>query len=77
MSIKLEDLLNERKGPAPVLDLFRAPVSARQDFEAALAKVPEYKIKPEKVRAGKRESKLMLTPLPLYVDRRVNIGASG
>lgn len=49
MSIKLDDLLNEKKGPAPVLDLFNAPLTSRTDFEAALAKVPEYKIKPEKV----------------------------
>ena len=47
--IQLDDLLNEKKGPAPVLDLFNTSLSSRADFEAALAKVPEYKIRPEKV----------------------------
>ncbi|KAF2366066.1 hypothetical protein FHG87_003186 [Trinorchestia longiramus] len=50
MSIKLDDLLNEKKGPAPVLDLLRTNLSSRADFESVLSKVPEYKVRPEKVR---------------------------
>ncbi|XP_018010663.1 uncharacterized protein LOC108668044 [Hyalella azteca] len=49
MSIKLDDLLNEKKGPAPVLDLCHASLASRSDFDAVLAKVPEYKVRPEKV----------------------------
>ena len=49
MAIVLEDLLNKVKVPAPAVDLFHTKVSNRRDFDLAFEKVPEYRIRPEKV----------------------------
>ncbi|XP_042207348.1 uncharacterized protein LOC121856097 [Homarus americanus] len=52
MTIKLEDMLTVVKAPAQALDLFRTKIRSREDFDKAFEKVPEYKIRPEKVRPG-------------------------
>ncbi|KAK4319674.1 hypothetical protein Pmani_009410 [Petrolisthes manimaculis] len=52
MTIKLEDMLTVVKPPAQALDLFRTKIKTKHDFERAYEKVPEYKIRPEKVRPG-------------------------
>ncbi|KAK8388997.1 hypothetical protein O3P69_020758 [Scylla paramamosain] len=50
MSIKLEDMLTVVKPPPQALDLFRTKIKCKEDFDKAFEKVPEYKIRPEKVR---------------------------
>ncbi|XP_071516120.1 uncharacterized protein [Panulirus ornatus] len=50
MSIKLEDMLTVEKPPPQALDLFRTKIKTKEDFDKAYEKVPEYKIRPEKVR---------------------------
>ncbi|XP_050717126.1 uncharacterized protein LOC126998917 [Eriocheir sinensis] len=52
MSIKLEDMLTVVKPPPQALDLFRTKIKCKEDFDKAYEKVPEYKIRPEKVRPG-------------------------
>ncbi|XP_045593381.2 uncharacterized protein [Procambarus clarkii] len=52
MTIKLEDMLTVVKAPAQALDLFRTKIKTKEDFDKAFEKVPEYKIRPEKVRPG-------------------------
>ncbi|XP_047469396.1 uncharacterized protein LOC125025430 [Penaeus chinensis] len=49
MTIKLEDMLTVVKPPPQALDLFRTKIRNKDDFDTAYDKVPEYKIRPEKV----------------------------
>jgi hypothetical protein len=48
-TIKLEDLLGKKKEAPQVLDLSHSIVQSREEFQRLLDKVPEYKIRPEKV----------------------------
>ncbi|XP_037084795.1 uncharacterized protein LOC119105435 [Pollicipes pollicipes] len=50
MAFKLDDILNEKKGPPPALDLSKARMQTKEDFDKVFEKVPDSKIKPEKVR---------------------------
>ena len=49
MPFFLDDILNEKKGPPPALDLSKARMPTREDFDKVFEKVPDYKIKPGKV----------------------------
>lgn len=49
MTLKLDDFLTKKKEPTQVLDLSKAAVNSKEEFRRLLEKVPEYKIKPEKV----------------------------
>lgn len=48
-TLKLDDLLGKKKEAPQVLDLSRSTVQSKEEFERLLDKVPEYKIRPEKV----------------------------
>ncbi|KRT78676.1 hypothetical protein AMK59_8271 [Oryctes borbonicus] len=48
---KLDDFLSKKKDTAPILDLSRAIVKTKEDFKRLLEKVPDYKIKAEKVKS--------------------------
>ncbi|KAK7863589.1 hypothetical protein R5R35_013466 [Gryllus longicercus] len=48
--IKLDDLLVKKKEAPQVLDLSKSVVATKEDFRKLLDRVPEYKIRPEKVR---------------------------
>jgi hypothetical protein len=48
-TIKLDDLLGKKKEAPQVLDLSRSIVQSKEEFQRLLDKVPEYKIRPEKV----------------------------
>lgn len=48
---KLDDFLSKKKDSSPVLDLSKAVVNTKEDFRRLLEKVPDYKIKAEKVRS--------------------------
>jgi hypothetical protein len=48
-TIKLDDLLGKKKEAPQVLDLSRSTVQSKEEFQRLLDKVPEYKIRPEKV----------------------------
>lgn len=50
MALKLDDFLSKKKEPAQVLDLSKATANSNDEFRRLLEKIPEYKIKPEKVR---------------------------
>jgi hypothetical protein len=50
MALRLELDFDKKKEPSPVLDLSKIKISTRQEFDKACEKVPDYKIKPEKVR---------------------------
>lgn len=48
---KLDDFLAKKKEEAPILDLSRSMINSQEDFKRLLSKVPDFKIKPERVRA--------------------------
>lgn len=48
---KLDDLFDKKKEVAPILDLSKATVNSKEELRKLLDKVPEFKIRPEKVRA--------------------------
>nr|XP_022910832.1 uncharacterized protein LOC111421867 [Onthophagus taurus]XP_022910833.1 uncharacterized protein LOC111421867 [Onthophagus taurus] len=48
---KLDDLFSKKKETTPILDLSKSVVKSADDFKKLMEKVPEYKIKPEKVRS--------------------------
>jgi hypothetical protein len=48
-TLKLDDLLGKKKEAPQVLDLSRSTVQSKEEFDRLLDKVPEYKIRPEKV----------------------------
>jgi hypothetical protein len=48
-TLKLDDLLGKKKEALQVLDLSRSIVQSKEEFDRLLDKVPEYKIRPEKV----------------------------
>lgn len=49
MAIKFDDFLSKKKEPAQVLDLSRVKVTSKEEFKKYFDKIPEYKIKKEKV----------------------------
>lgn len=48
---KLDDFLSKKKETSPILDLSKATINTREDFKKILERVPDFKIKAEKVRA--------------------------
>jgi len=48
---KLDDLLGKKKTVVPVLDLSRSNIQTVEEFKRLLEKVPDYKMRPVKVRA--------------------------
>jgi hypothetical protein len=48
-TLKLDDLFAKKKEAPQVLDLSRSTVQSNEEFHRLLDKVPEYKIRPEKV----------------------------
>lgn len=49
MALKLDDLIGKKKEVAQVLDLSKATANNAEEFKKLMEKVPEFKIKPEKV----------------------------
>jgi hypothetical protein len=50
MALKLEDLINKKKEPNQILDLSKIKIRSQEELDKYLDKVPEFKIRPEKVR---------------------------
>ncbi|XP_062134042.1 uncharacterized protein LOC133844180 [Drosophila sulfurigaster albostrigata] len=48
---KLDDLLGKKKTVVPVLDLSRSNIQSTEEFKRLMEKVPDYKMRPIKVRA--------------------------
>jgi len=48
-TLKLDDLFGKKKEALQVLDLSQSTVQSKEEFDRLLDKVPEYKIRPEKV----------------------------
>lgn len=48
-TIKLDDLFGKKTEVPQVLDLSRSTIQSKEEFQRLLDKVPEYKIRPEKV----------------------------
>jgi hypothetical protein len=48
-ALALDDLMDKKKEPPPILDLSQSVVNSKEELDQLLAKVPEYKIRPEKV----------------------------
>lgn len=46
---KLIDILNKTKAPPQILDLANARIETEEEFKAITEKIPDYKIKPERV----------------------------
>jgi len=49
MALKLDDLLSKKKGPSQILDLSKIKIKTKEEFDKYFDKVPEFKIRPEKV----------------------------
>jgi len=49
MALKFDDFLSKKKEPTQVLDLSRVKITSKEEFKKYFDRVPEYKIKPEKV----------------------------
>lgn len=47
---KLDDFLSKKKESVTILDLSKTVANSKEDFRKLYDKVPEFKIKPEKVR---------------------------
>lgn len=45
-----DDFLSKKKDTGPILDLSKAVVNSKEDFRKLFDKVPDYKIRPVKVR---------------------------
>lgn len=48
-ALALDDLMDKKKEPPPILDLSQSIVNSKEELDQLLARVPEYKIRPEKV----------------------------
>ena len=46
---KLEDILNKQKAPPQILDLVHITIETEEDYRKYIQKIPNYKIKPERV----------------------------
>ncbi len=46
---KLEDILNKQKAPPQILDLAKIVIESEEDYKATIEKIPDYRIKPERV----------------------------
>ena len=46
---KLEDILNKQKAPPQILDLVNVKIESEEDFKTVIEKIPDYRIKPERV----------------------------
>ena len=68
---KLEDILNKQKAPPQILDLVHITIETEEDYRKYIQKIPNYKIKPERVsliwRANKNLS-LLTIPLTLHIS---------
>ena len=53
---KLEDILNKQKAQPQILDLTNVKIESEEDFKNVIEKIPDYKIKPERVSNAIRES---------------------
>ena len=47
---QLEDILNKQKAPPQILDLANIKIESEEEYKATIEKIPDYKIKPERVR---------------------------
>ena len=50
---KLEDILNKQKAPPQILDLADIKIETEEDFKNVIEKIPDYRIKPERVSYAK------------------------
>ncbi|XP_028178045.1 uncharacterized protein LOC114365626 [Ostrinia furnacalis] len=48
---KLDDIFDKKKDEAPMLDLSKTVINTAEEYRAVLDKVPDFKTRPEKVRA--------------------------
>lgn len=78
---KFDDFLGKKKESAPILDLSQATCGSKEELRRLLEKVPDFKIKPEKVniesikikdkgytfKSGKRDLRRMKEPY-LFMD---------
>ncbi|CAB3363270.1 Hypothetical predicted protein [Cloeon dipterum] len=49
-ALALDDLMDKKKEPPPILDLSQSVINSKDELDQLLARVPEYKIRPEKVK---------------------------
>lgn len=47
---KIDDIFGKKKEPVPVLDLSKATATNREEYKRVMEKVPDYKMRPIKVR---------------------------
>jgi len=52
---QVEDVLNKKKPPPQILDLNGMEISSKEDFKVAFDKIPDYKIRKEKMEETERQ----------------------
>ena len=67
---KLEDILNKQKAQPQILDLTNVKIESEEDFKGVIEKIPDYKIKPERVGYQFHSNKVLFPSwiLCLYKD---------
>ena len=68
---KLEDILNKQKAQPQILDLTNVKIESEEDFKGVIEKIPDYKIKPERVSYQFHSNKRLLPICRLYVSTKI------
>ena len=67
---KLEDILNKQKAQPQILDLTNVKIESEEDFKNVIEKIPDYKIKPERVsnaiRVSAKKLSIIVYEIPVY-----------
>ncbi|XP_023349694.1 uncharacterized protein LOC111718358 isoform X2 [Eurytemora carolleeae] len=74
---QLEDILNKAKAPPQILDLQGVKISTEEEYRKIMEKIPEYKVKPEKLSDIEAELKYEvrgyeLTRYPEEITQNIN-----
>ncbi len=65
---KLEDILNKQKAPPQILDLANIKIETEEEFKNVIEKIPDYRIKPERVRHFFVQFFIWVSTLPLKLQ---------
>ena len=65
---KLEDILNKQKAPPQILDLANIKIETEEEFKNVIEKIPDYRIKPERVSQYKTPLLHMCIEIAVFID---------
>ncbi|XP_023349693.1 uncharacterized protein LOC111718358 isoform X1 [Eurytemora carolleeae] len=70
---QLEDILNKAKAPPQILDLQGVKISTEEEYRKIMEKIPEYKVKPEKVAESTDQISALASKLKLLFSTKLQI----